>query len=59
MYWEGNDKDVCVFISSPMREGSTFLVITGVKFFQTELKNSQEISAQITLGSEKTNYKHG
>ena len=28
---------VCEFIPSLMREGSTFLVITGVQFFRTEL----------------------
>ena len=32
-----SSNSVCVFITSPVREGSTFLLIRGVRFFQTEL----------------------
>ena len=39
----------CVFIPSPVREGSTFLVITGVQFFQTELKPVRMVSAEANL----------
>ena len=39
----------CVFIPSPVREGSTFLVITGVQFFQTELKSVRKVSADANL----------
>ena len=40
---------LCVFIPSPKREGSTFLVITGVKFLQTELKPVRKVSADANL----------
>ena len=38
-----------VFIPSPVREGSTFLVITGVKFFRTKLKSVRKVSADANL----------
>ena len=38
-----------MFIPSPVREGSTFLVITGVYFFQTELKLVRKVSADANL----------
>ena len=34
-----------VFIPSLVREGSTFLVVTGVQFFQTELEPVGRVSA--------------
>ena len=40
---------LCVFISSPVREGSTFLVITGLQFFRTELKSVGKVSADANL----------
>ena len=39
----------CVFIPSPVREGSTFLVIIGVQLFQTELKLVRKVSADANL----------
>ena len=39
----------CVFISSHVREGSTFLVIIGVQLFQTELKLVRKVSADANL----------
>ena len=40
---------LCVFIPSPVREGSTFLVITGVQFFRTELKSVRKVSTDANL----------
>ena len=39
----------CVFIPSPVREGSTFLVIAGVQLFRTELKSVRKVSADASL----------
>ena len=41
--------DVCVFIPSPVRDVSTFLVITGVQFFRTELKPVRKVSEDANL----------
>ena len=40
---------VCMFITSPVREGSTFLVIWGVQLFQTELKLVRRVSVDANL----------
>ena len=40
---------LCVFIPSPIGEGSTFLLTTGVKFFPTELKPVRRFSADVDL----------
>ena len=41
--------DECVFIPSPVMEGSTFLVIAGVQFFLIELKPIRKFSANANL----------
>ena len=41
---------LCVFIPSPMREGSTFILgIIGIKFFQKEQKPKIKVSADAKL----------
>ena len=40
---------VCVFIPSPVREASTFLVIAAVQFFSIELKPVSRDSADANL----------
>ena len=40
---------VCVFIYSPVREGSTFLVLTGFQLFRKELTPVRKVSADVNL----------
>ena len=49
MFCDSRPNRGCVFIPSPVREGSTFLVITGVQFFRTELKSVRKVSADANL----------